>query len=77
MRYGGWVSGPERRGADAEEVQVAEFMVALRKMQLRADVLRRLGVPLNWNRRIPQPYAKQIVEYLNKYRDTFDELAKR
>lgn len=56
---------------------MAEFMEALRKMQLPPDVLRKLGVPLDWNRRVPQEYAKQIVEYLNKYKETFDELAKQ
>ena len=55
---------------------MAELLEALRRIELPPEVLRKLNVPADWNRKVPKDFAKTIAALFEKYKDTFDDLAK-
>lgn len=60
-----------------EVAHVAELLEALRKVDLPPEVLRKIGLSKDWQKRIPPEFTKQVAEYLSQYKETFDELAKQ
>lgn len=66
-------------GRQAHEggAQVSEVLEALRKAQIPPDVLRKLGLPQDWNQHVSKKFVEQIVAFVDRYKDTFEELAKR
>ena len=66
-----------RNGLRGEVAQVSEVLAALRQAQIPPDVLRKLGLPRDWNRRVDKRFVQQLIVYTERYRDTFEELAKR
>lgn len=57
--------------------RVSEVLDALRKAQIPPDVLRKLGLPQDWNQHVSKKFVEQIMAYVQRYKDTFEELAKR
>lgn len=60
-----------------EVAHAAELLAALRRVDFPPEVLRQVGLPKDWQKRVPPRIAKQIARYLERYKETFDELAKR
>ena len=72
MRYTMLERCPKEGGA-----QVSEVLAALRKAQIPPEVLRKLGLPPDWNQHVSKQFIQQIISYIDRYKGTFEELAKR
>ena len=66
-----------RKRTSGEAAYLAELLAALRRVDFPPEVLRQVGLPKDWQKRVPPQIARQIARYLERYKETFDELAKR